>query len=43
MYRQNAIVTFGAFSRNRVSRMLHPSDAEKVTEGINIPVFITHP
>jgi hypothetical protein len=43
MYHQNAIVTFGAFSRNRVSKMLHPSDSEKVTEGINIPVFITHP
>lgn len=43
MYQRNAIVTFGAFGRNRVSRMLNPSHSEKVTEGINIPVFITHP
>ena len=43
MYRQNAIVTFGAFGRNRVSRMLHPGDSERVTERIDIPVFITHP
>lgn len=43
MFRKNAIVTFGAFGRNALSRILHPSDSEKVMEIADLPVFITHP
>jgi nucleotide-binding universal stress UspA family protein len=43
MYRKNAIVTFGAFGRNSLSRLLHTSDSEKVMEIADLPVFITHP
>lgn len=43
MYRKNAIVTFGAFGRNDLSRLLHPSDSEKVMEIVDLPVFVTHP
>jgi hypothetical protein len=43
MYKKNAIATFGAFSRNRVSRFLHRSEAENVIQTIDVPVFITHP
>jgi len=43
MYQKNAIVTFGAFSRNRISQMLHKSNSENVTKIIDLPVFITHP
>lgn len=43
MYKKNAIVTFGAFGRNRISRMIRPSDAAQAIRYINIPIFVTHP
>lgn len=43
MYRKNAIVSFGAFGRNDLSRLLHPSNSQKPLEMIDLPVFITHP
>lgn len=43
MPRKNAMVTFGAFGRNKISRFFKRSGADNILHVINIPLFITHP
>ncbi len=43
MHNDEAIVTFGAFGRNKISRFFRHSTAEGFLKMINIPVFVTHP
>ncbi|WP_157986593.1 universal stress protein [Chitinophaga alhagiae] len=42
-YRNDCVVTYGAYSRSGLSNFFHRSDADSVLSTINIPVFITHP
>jgi hypothetical protein len=41
--KKNAIVTFGAFGRSKLSRFFKRSGADNILHIINIPLFITHP
>lgn len=43
MSKKNAVVTFGAFGRSKLSRFLRRSNADSVLQVINLPIFITHP
>lgn len=42
-YRNDCIVTYGAYSRSGLSNFFRKSDADSVLSTMNIPVFITHP
>lgn len=43
MTKKNALVTFGAFGRSKLSRFLKRSNADSVLQIISLPIFITHP
>lgn len=43
MSRENAVVTFGAFGRNKISRFFRHSTATGLLRMVNVPVFVTHP
>jgi nucleotide-binding universal stress UspA family protein len=40
--KRTALVTFGAYGRNSLSRFFHPSEADNILKTLKLPVFITH-